>query len=107
LGEWSKNYGSLATKRKLYIGKCTNYFDKIKVAEFKLETANLKVGDEILITGPTTGVIETVVNEIRAELLPVDEGKKGERISVPIDIKLRRADKLYKMIDAKEVKERR
>jgi U32 family peptidase len=107
LGEWSKNYGSLATKRKLYIGKCTNYFDKIKVAEFKLETANLKVGDEILITGPTTGVIETLVNEIRAELLSVDEGKKGERISVPIDIKLRRADKLYKMIDAKEVKERR
>jgi putative protease len=107
LGEWSKNYGSLATKRKLYIGKCTNYFDKIKVAEFKLETANLNVGDEILITGPTTGVVETVVSEIRSDLLSVAEGKKGERISVQIDTKLRRSDKLYKMVDAKEVKERR
>lgn len=107
LGEWSKNYGSLATKRKLYIGKGTNYFTKIKVAEFKLETGNLKVGDEIIITGPTTGVVETTVEEIRVDLKPVEEGKKGERISVPIDTKIRRADKLFKMIDAKEVKERR
>jgi len=107
LGEWSKNYGSLATRRKLYIGKCTNYFAKIQVAEFKLETNNLKVGDEIIITGPTTGVVQTTVKEIRVELEPVEEGKKGERISVPIDEKLRRADKLYKMIDAREVKERR
>lgn len=107
LGEWSKNYGSLATKRKLYVGKCTNYFSNIGVAEFKLETSNLKVGDEIIISGPTTGVVETTVEEIRVELLPVDEGKKGERISVKIDEKLRRADKLYKLVDAKEVRERK
>ena len=107
LGEWSKNYGSLATKRKLYVGKCTNYFANIGVAEFKLETSNLKVGDEIVVSGPTTGVVETVVEEIRVELLPVEEGKKGERISVKIDEKLRRADKLYKLIDAKEVRERK
>lgn len=107
LGEWSKNYGSLATKRKLYVGKCTNYFANIGVAEFKLETSNLKVGDEIVVSGPTTGVVETVVEEIRVELLPVDEGKKGERISVKIDEKLRRADKLYKLVDAKEVRERK
>jgi len=107
LGEWSKNYGSLATKRKLYVGKCTNYFANIGVAEFKLETANLKVGDEIMISGPTTGVVETTVEEIRVDLLPVDEGKKGERISVKIDTKLRRADKLYKLIDASEVRERK
>jgi putative protease len=107
LGEWSKNYGSLATKRKLYIGKGTNYFTKIKVAEFKLETNNLKVGDEIIITGPTTGVVETTVKEIRVDLKPVKEGKKGERISVPINTKIRRADKLFKMIDPKEVKERK
>ncbi|WP_297088798.1 U32 family peptidase [uncultured Draconibacterium sp.] len=107
LGEWSKNYGSLATKRKLYIGKCTNYFTKIKVAEFKLETNNLKVGDEIIISGPTTGVVETIVEEIRVDLEPVQEAKKGERVSVKIDTKLRRADKLYKLIDAKEVKGRR
>lgn len=107
LGEWSRNYGSLATKRKLYVGKCTNYFANIGVAEFKLETSNLRVGDEIVIIGPTTGVVETTVNEIRADLLPVEEGKKGERISVKITEKLRRADKLYKLVDAKEVRERR
>ena len=107
LGEWSKNYGSQATKRKMYIGKCTNYFTKIKVAEFKLETNNLKVGDEIVITGPTTGVIETTVKEIRVDLKPVEEAKKGEQISIQIDARIRRADKLYKMIDAKEVKERK
>ncbi|WP_346858920.1 peptidase U32 family protein [uncultured Draconibacterium sp.] len=107
LGEWSKNYGSLATKRKLYVGKCTNYFKKIGVSEFKLETGNLKVGDEIIITGPTSGVVETKVEEIRFELNPVEEGFKGQRISVPIDAVIRRADKLYKMVDAKDVKERR
>ncbi len=107
LGEWSHNYGSRATKRKLYLGKVTNHFKKIGVAEFKLETNNLKVGDEIVVTGPTTGVYQGKVAEIRFDLQPVEEGKKGQRISVPVDTILRRADKLYKMIDAKEVKERR
>jgi len=107
LGKWSKNYGSQATKRKMYIGKATNYFTKIKVAEFKLETSNLKVGDEIIVTGPTSGVVETTVKEIRVDLNSVEEGKKGEHISIQIDKKIRRADKLFKMIDAKDVKERR
>jgi putative protease len=107
LGEWSANYGSRATKRKIYIGKCTNYFSNIGVAEFKLETQNLKTGDEIIVTGPTTGVVQTVVKEIRFDLQPVGEGLKGQRISVPVDIKLRRSDKLFKVVDAKEVKERR
>lgn len=107
LGEWSKNYGSLATKRKMYLGKCTNYFTKIGVAEFKLETQGLKVGDEIIVSGPTSGVVETLVEEIRVDLEPVAEAKKGDRISIKIGHKLRRADKLFKMIDAKEVKERR
>lgn len=107
LGEWSKNYGSRATKRKLYIGKCTNYFKKIGVAEFKLETSNLRVGEEVIITGPTTGVYQTEVKEIRFELNPVEEGLKGQRISVPIENVTRRADKLFKVVDASEVKERR
>ncbi len=107
LGEWSANYGSQATKRKIYVGKCTNYFTKIEVAEFKLETKNLKVGDEIIITGPTTGVIQTTVKEVRVDLQQVDEGLKGQRISVPVEYKLRRSDKLYKLVDAKEVKPRR
>ena len=107
LGEWSKNYGSRASKRKLYIGKCTNYFQKIGVAEFKLETANLKVNDEIIVTGPTTGVVQTNVDEIRVDLNQVEEGYKGQRISIPVNTKLRRADKLFKVVDASAVKERR
>ncbi len=107
LGEWSGNYGSLATKRKIYIGKCTNYFNNIQVAEFKLETQNLNKGDEIIITGPTTGVIQTEANEIRYELNPVEEAYKGQFISIPVDKKVRRQDKLYKVVDASEVKHRR
>ncbi|WP_372936672.1 peptidase U32 family protein, partial [Mariniphaga sediminis] len=107
LGEWSANYGSMATKRKIYIGKCTNYFTNIQVAEFKLETQNLKKGDEIIITGPTTGVFQTFVKEIRFDLDPVEEGLKGQRISVPVETKIRRSDKVFKVVDAKEVKQRR
>jgi putative protease len=107
LGEWSANYGSQATKRKLYIGKCTNYFTNIGVAEFKLETGNIKTGDDIIVNGPTTGVVQTVVREIRFELNRVDEGFKGQRISVPVETKIRRADKLYKLVDAKEIKHNR
>ncbi|MFV0267163.1 MAG: peptidase U32 family protein [Draconibacterium sp.] len=107
LGEWSHNYGSRATKRKLYIGKVTNYFKKIGVVEFKLETNNLKVGEEIIVTGPTTGVYQGEISEIRFELESVQEGLKGQRISVPVETVLRRADKLFKVVDAKEVRERR
>ena len=106
LGEWSSNYGSRATQRKMYIGKCSNYFANIGVAEVKLETANLKVGDEIIVTGPTTGVIQTKIKEIRVEMLPVEEGKKGERISIPVEAKMRRSDKVFKVVEAKEVKDR-
>lgn len=107
LGEWSANYGSRATRRKIYAGKCLNYFSNIGVAEFKLETQNLRTGDEIIITGPTTGVVQTFVKEIRFDLKPVDEGLKGQVISIPVDTKLRRSDKLFKVVDAREVKERK
>jgi U32 family peptidase len=106
LGEWSANYGSVATKRKIYVGKCTNYFSNMNVAEFKLETQNLKAGDEIIITGPTTGVFQTVIKEIRFDFEAVEEGLKGQCISVPVEIKLRRSDKLFKVVDAGEVKQR-
>lgn len=107
LGEWSSNYGSQATHRKIYLGKCTNYFTNLQVAEFKLETGDLKIGDEIIITGPTTGVVKKNVKEIRFELNKVNEGLKGQRISVAVDTKLRRSDKLFKVVEAKEVKVRR
>jgi len=97
-GEWSKKYGSSATKRKVYVGKGMNYFSKIGVAEFLLETKSLNVGDEILITGPTTGVIETTVKEIRVDLKPVSQTVKGDRFSIPLDNIIRRSDKLFKIV---------
>jgi len=104
LGEWSSNYGSMATKRKIYTGKVTNYFSNIGVAEIKLETGNLKLGDEIIISGPATGLIQTKVEEIRVGLATVNEAKKGEMCSIPVATKLRRSDKLYKLVDASDVK---
>ncbi len=97
LGEWTKEYGSKATKQKTYIGRGSNYFSKIGVAEFKIESGEIKVGDEILITGPTTGVIQTTVEEIRLDLEPVEKAQKGDIVSIPIPEKVRRADKLYRL----------
>jgi putative protease len=104
LGEWSSNYGSLATKRKIYTGKVTNYFSNLGVAEIKLETGGLKMGDDIIISGPGTGVIQTKVQELRVGLVAVDEAEKGDSCSIPVPSKLRRSDKLYKLVDASEVK---
>ncbi len=103
LGEWSGKYGSSATKRKVYLGKGINYFSNIGVAEFLIESQSLQLGDEIIITGPTTGVIEAKVEEIRVDLKNVDTCAKGEYCSIPIKIKVRRADKLYKIVDAGKV----
>lgn len=104
LGEWSHNYGSMATQRKIYVGKGLNYFSNLKVAEFKLETGPLKVGDEIYITGPTTGLIKTYVEEIQLDKESVTEAPKGSSISIPLDTKVRRSDKLFKVVDALQVK---
>jgi U32 family peptidase len=98
MGEWSSVYGSVATKKKVYIGKCLNYFSQLRVAEFLVETDVIQVGDEILIIGPTTGVIETFVSEIRVNLLNEDFAKKGEKFSLPIEQTIRRSDKLYKLV---------
>lgn len=100
LGEWATAYGSQAKKRKVYIGKGTNYFSKLQVAEFLMESHELSVGDEILITGPTTGAVQKVVEEIRVDLKPVQTTKKGESFSMPIDTVIRRSDKLYKLVKA-------
>jgi len=104
LGEWSGNYGSQATKRKVYTGKVTNYFNNLGVAEVKLETGGLKVGDEIIVTGPTTGVFQSKIEELRVELESVNEARKGVYCSIPVSQKLRRSDKLYKVVDASLVK---
>lgn len=100
LGEWATAYGSQAKKRKLYIGKGTNYFSQLQVAEFLMESHELSVGDEILITGPTTGAVETTVKEIRVDLKPVQTTQKGDTFSMPLGTKIRRSDKLYKLVTA-------
>jgi putative protease len=104
LGEWSKNYGSEATHRKMYVGKVTNYFSKINVAEILLETQNLSVGDEILITGETTGAYEDVVDEIRVDLKNVDSVEKGTYFSIQTKELVRRNDKVYKIVPAAQLK---
>jgi putative protease len=104
MGEWNTNYGSSATKRKIYIGKITNYFTKRKVAEIKLENGDLCKGDTILITGPTTGVVEYQIDEIRVDLLATEKALKGELCSIKTPDYLRRSDKVYKWVDSKENK---
>lgn len=105
LGEWSHKYGSRATKRKVYVGKTTNYFTKIKVAEILIETYDLKVGDDLLITGPTTGVVQLKIEQLRVDLKETDIAKKGVRCSIPIDTLIRRSDKVYKIVDADKIKQ--
>ncbi|MCM1030924.1 MAG: U32 family peptidase [Oscillibacter sp.] len=100
LGEWSEVYGSKATKKKILLGKVTNYFTNIGVGEFKLESFDLKVGEEILIQGQTTGTLQMRVPELRVDLQPVDSISKGTVFSMPVGEKLRRGDKLYKWVDA-------
>lgn len=97
LGEWSARYGSQATRRKVYVGKCTNYFGKIGVAEFVVESQPLAVGDEILVTGATTGAYEDKVDEIRTDLQSVAVAEKGVCFSIKTKTPVRRGDKLYKM----------
>jgi putative protease len=99
-GEWTQRYGSQATKTKVFVGTVTNFFGKINVAEIKMETQDLKVGDDIMIIGPTTGVYEDTVSEIRVDLKAVESTEKGELCSIPAKDVVRRGDKVYKVIDA-------
>ena len=100
LGQWSEVYGSKATRKKIYCGKVTNWFSKLGVAEILVESSTLKKGDDILIIGPSTGVVELKAEEIRVDLQPADEAPKGTLCSIPVDLggqseKLRRSDKVY------------
>ncbi len=95
LGEWSAKYGSSATRTKQYIAKGVRYFSKLGVAEFLMEAAELKVGDEVVITGPTTGAVIVTIDEIRVDLKPVEKAVKGESISIPVPCKVRPSDRLY------------
>ena len=99
LGEWSATYGSSATRTKQYIAKGVRYFSKLGVAEFLMEAGELKVGDEVVITGPTTGAEIVTVEEIRVDLQPVDKAVKGQSISIPVPCKVRPSDRMYLWVD--------
>lgn len=102
LGKWTDTSGSKAKMRKVYIGKGNKYFTKIGVAEFQIESHNLSVGDSVLITGPTTGAIETIVEEIHTQNGAVTQAVKGDLCSIKLDKPIRKSDKLYKMVSAAE-----
>ena len=95
LGEWNKNYGSNATERKVYVGRGVKYFSKLGVAEFTCEAHEFSVGDRLLVTGPTTGVMYLTCDEIRVDLKPVQTAPKGTRVSLPVPDKIRPSDKLF------------
>ena len=97
MGEWNRNYGSNATEKKVYVGKGIKYFSKLGVAEFAIEASEISVGDKLLITGPTTGVMYLDAEEIRYDLKPVETAKQGWRVSIPVPEKVRPSDKLFKL----------
>ena len=104
LGEWTSKYGSSATRVKVYAAKGQRYFSNIGVAEFLMEAGELHVGDEIIITGPTTGAIPMTLTEIRVDLKPVEKTVKGERFSIKVAEKIRPSDKLYLWQSVEELK---
>lgn len=101
IGEWSNQYGSVATEKKIYIGKGVKFFEKIGVGEFLMESHDLSVGDKVIVTGPTTGYIETVATEIRSDDgQSINKANKGDVISIAMPEKIRPSDKLYKIVPA-------
>lgn len=95
LGEWTSKYGSSATHTKVYAAKGVRYFTKLGVAEFLMEAGELHVGDDIYITGPTTGAVPMKVEEIRVDLKPVDKAVKGDHFSIKTGVKIRPSDRLF------------
>lgn len=98
MGEWSDEPGSKATKRKVYIGKGMKYYENAGIGEFLIEAQNVKVGDELIITGPTTGVVELQLESLRVDDEPAEVAKRGATITFPVNEKIRPSDKLYKLV---------
>ena len=104
LGEWNKHYGSAATEKKVLVGKVIKYFSKLNVAEVSVEAAEISLGENLLITGPTTGVMYLKAEEIRYELKPINKAEKGWRVSIPVKGKVRPNDKLFKIVKTENEK---
>lgn len=99
LGEWSHQYGSVATERRVYVGKITNYYSNLGVAELKAEASELIKNDKVLIIGPTTGVVELTVEDIRIDDKSVEQCPKGIKCSFELPDLVRRNDKLYRIVE--------
>ncbi len=97
MGEWNRGYGSNATERKVLVGKVTKYFSKLGVAEIAVEATHFELGDKLLITGNTTGVMYLDATEIRYDLQPVERAEQGWRVSIPVTGKVRPNDKFFKL----------
>lgn len=100
MGEWHNEDGSNATKRKVYVAKGSHYYEKAGIAEFKMEAQYLSKGDEIIVTGPTTGYVEDTVKELRVNNIAVERVNRGETFTLPLNEKIRASDKLYKLVKA-------
>lgn len=100
MGEWNDSYGSKATERKVYLGRGLKYFGKIGIGEFQLEAHDLAIGDKIMVTGPTTGIVYAEVGEMRKDDETVEMVAKGDTFSMPIGETVRPSDKIYKIVEA-------
>ena len=105
LGEWNKKYGSLASERKVYAGRGVKYYSKLGVGEFVIEAAEIHKGDKLLVTGPTTGAVYLHADEIRYDMNAVETAEKGWHISLPVDVKIRKSDKLFRIIPAEQAQQ--
>ena len=95
LGEWTASYGSRATEKKFYVGKVINYFTQSMIAEIAIEDQAIQSGDRIGIIGPTTGFVEMILDEMRADEAPVRSTERGQHVTVKVPEKVRRHDKVY------------
>lgn len=100
LGEWSAVPGSLATQKKVYVGKGTHYFPKANIGQFKIEAYDIKAGDKILITGPNTGAQELVIDEMFVNDRVSEKATKGDHCTLKLPFRIRLSDKLYKIVEA-------
>jgi putative protease len=98
MGEWTDAPGSVAKERKVFLGTGIKYFSGIGIGEFKLQSGDLRLGDEVIITGPTTGYLRTKVTSLHLEEQPVEAiNRRGAHFSMPVGEKIRPSDKLYKV----------
>jgi len=100
LGEWSDVSGSMATQKKVYVGKATHYFTKAEIGQFKIEAYDIKVGDKILITGPSTGAQEMIIEEMYVNDVTAEKATKADDCTFKLPFRIRMSDKLYKIVEA-------